>query len=140
MHAASARRSPRTRWTRPRSCAGDPQVARRSSARRTRYAWSASGSTVPASSTDVEADEVFVVLAGRATVEVDGGPTLELGPGDVGILDAGDRTTWTVHETLRKVFLLPPADCSPAAPAAPDRRRVRLGGLGPVAPRAGSCV
>jgi uncharacterized cupin superfamily protein len=58
-------------------------------------------------STDVEADEVFVVLSGRATVRVDGGPTLELGPGDVGVLVAGDRTTWTVHETLRKVYLLP---------------------------------
>ena len=56
----------------------------------------------PGTSTDVEADEVFVVLSGRATVRVEGGPTLELGPGDVGVLAAGDRTTWTVHETLRK--------------------------------------
>ena len=58
-------------------------------------------------STDVEADEVFVVLSGRATVEVDGGPSLELGPGDIGLLEAGARTTWTVHETLRKVYVLP---------------------------------
>lgn len=56
-------------------------------------------------STDVEADEVFVVLTGRATIEVDGGPTLEVGPGDVGLLPAGIRTRWTVHETLRKVYL-----------------------------------
>ncbi len=55
-------------------------------------------------STDVEADEIFVVLAGRATVEIDGGPTLEMGPGDVGVLTAGARTTWTIHETLRKVY------------------------------------
>ena len=59
-------------------------------------------------STDVEADEVFVVLSGRATVEVDGGPTLELGPGDVGLLPAGARTTWTVHETLRKIYVVRP--------------------------------
>jgi uncharacterized cupin superfamily protein len=59
-------------------------------------------------STDVEADEVFVVLSGRATVQVESGPTLELGPGDVGVLAAGDRTTRTVHETLRKVYLLLP--------------------------------
>lgn len=59
-------------------------------------------------STDVEADELFVVLSGRATVEVDGGPTLEVGPGDVGLLTAGARTTWTVHETLRKVYVLRP--------------------------------
>ena len=54
--------------------------------------------------TDVEEDELFVVVTGRATVEVDGGPTLELAPGVLGILDRGARTTWTVHETLRKVF------------------------------------
>ena len=57
-------------------------------------------------STDVEADEVFVVLSGRATVEVDGGPTIELAAGSVGFLDEGARTTWTVHETLRKVYVL----------------------------------
>lgn len=57
-------------------------------------------------STDVEAEEVFVVLRGRATIEVAGGPTLEVGPGDVGVLHAGDRTTWTVHEDLRKVYIL----------------------------------
>jgi uncharacterized cupin superfamily protein len=59
-------------------------------------------------STDVEADEVFVVLSGRATVEVAGGPTLEIGPGDVGLLPAGARTTWTVHETLRKIYVVRP--------------------------------
>jgi uncharacterized cupin superfamily protein len=56
-------------------------------------------------STDVETDEVFVVLSGRATVEVEGGPTLEFGPGDVGTLTAGSRTIWTVHEPLRKVYV-----------------------------------
>jgi len=58
-------------------------------------------------STDVEADEVFVVLTGRATIEVADGPTLQVGPGDIGVLVAGSRTTWTVHETLRKVYVLP---------------------------------
>ncbi len=55
-------------------------------------------------SRDTEADELFVVLVGRATIEVEGGPTLEVGPGDVGLLHAGDRTTWTVHEDLRKIY------------------------------------
>ena len=59
-------------------------------------------------STDVEADEVFVVLAGSATIEVDDGPVLQVGPGDVGLLPAGARTTWTVHETLRKVYVVRP--------------------------------
>ena len=54
--------------------------------------------------TDVEADEMFVVLSGRATIEIVGGATLDVGPGDVVLLDEGARTTWTVHETLRKVF------------------------------------
>ena len=57
-------------------------------------------------STDVEVDEVFVVLAGRATIEVAGGPTLEVGPGDVGVLEAGAETTWTVHEDLRKIYII----------------------------------
>jgi uncharacterized cupin superfamily protein len=54
--------------------------------------------------TDQEADELFVVTAGRATVHVEGGPTLELAPGVMGVLAEGARTTWTVHEPLRKVF------------------------------------
>ncbi|MFI1468558.1 cupin domain-containing protein [Streptomyces wuyuanensis] len=54
--------------------------------------------------TDTEADELFVVVSGRATVEVEGGATLEIGPGDACVLREGDRTTWTVHETLRKAY------------------------------------
>lgn len=54
--------------------------------------------------TDVEEDELFVVLEGRATIEIDGGPTLEVGPGDACVLERGARTTWIVHEALRKVF------------------------------------
>ncbi|MFJ5553103.1 cupin domain-containing protein [Streptomyces sp. NPDC093225] len=54
--------------------------------------------------TDTEADELFVVLSGRATVEVEGGETLEVGPGSAAVLRAGDRTLWTVHETLRKAY------------------------------------
>jgi uncharacterized protein len=54
--------------------------------------------------TDTEADEVFVVLSGRATVEFSDGTVLEVGPGDVAVLTEGAETTWTVHETLRKVY------------------------------------
>ncbi|SPL97449.1 putative dioxygenase [[Actinomadura] parvosata subsp. kistnae] len=54
--------------------------------------------------TDVERDEIFVVLSGRATVAVEGGTTVELGPGDVCLLAEGAKTTWIVHETLRKVY------------------------------------
>ncbi|SEK62151.1 cupin domain-containing protein [Nonomuraea pusilla] len=62
----------------------------------------------PGVSTDVEAEEVFVVLAGRATIAVEDGPVLEVGPGDVVLMPAGARTTWTVHETLRKVYAARP--------------------------------
>jgi uncharacterized protein len=54
--------------------------------------------------TDVEADELFVVLSGRATIAVEGGTTIEVGPGDVALLAEGAKTTWIVHETLRKVY------------------------------------
>jgi uncharacterized cupin superfamily protein len=59
---------------------------------------------------DVEADEIFVVISGRATVEVEGGPTLELEPGVVGVLRSGDRAVWRIHETLRKVFQITDVD------------------------------
>jgi hypothetical protein len=67
-------------------------------------------------SIDVEADEVFVVLTGRATIELDDGTVLEVGPGDVGILPRGARTRWTVHEDLRKVFVIR-ADPGPDDPS-----------------------
>ncbi|GAA1960461.1 cupin domain-containing protein [Kitasatospora viridis] len=55
---------------------------------------------------DVAADELFVVVSGRATIEIEDGPVLEVGPGDVCVLNAGDRTVWTVHETLRKAYAI----------------------------------
>lgn len=54
--------------------------------------------------TDTEEDEIFTVISGRATIEINGGPTLEVGPGDVVVFRGGDQTTWTVHERLRKVY------------------------------------
>ncbi|MFI1502260.1 cupin domain-containing protein [Streptomyces platensis] len=54
--------------------------------------------------TDTEANELFVVVSGRATIEVEGGAVLEVGPGDACVLREGDRTRWTVHETLRKAY------------------------------------
>ncbi len=54
---------------------------------------------------DVEADEVFVVLSGRATMSVVGWPDVALGPGDIVRLQAGAATTWVVEERLRKVYV-----------------------------------
>jgi uncharacterized cupin superfamily protein len=58
----------------------------------------------PGTVTDVEHDEMFVVLSGRATVEVEGGATIELVPGSVCLLADGAKTIWIIHETLRKVY------------------------------------
>ncbi len=58
----------------------------------------------PGTVTDTEANELFVVVSGRATIAVEGGATFDVGPGDACVLREGDRTTWTVHETLRKAY------------------------------------
>ena len=86
---------------------GTPRTAERalattSDGRRQTGVWE----ITPGVSTDVEAEETFVVISGHATVEVEGGPTLVLAPGVVGTLPAGARTTWRVTETLRKVYVV----------------------------------
>jgi uncharacterized protein len=63
----------------------------------------------PGTSVQVATAGMFVVLSGQATIAVDGGPTLDIGPGDVCIWSGGERTIWTVHETLRKVWCDPQA-------------------------------
>ncbi|MEP6504549.1 MAG: cupin domain-containing protein [Betaproteobacteria bacterium] len=61
----------------------------------------------PSVSTDVEADEFFVVLSGAATVDfADGSPSLHLKAGSIARLAAGSATTWTVTQTLRKVYVV----------------------------------
>lgn len=57
-------------------------------------------------STDVEVDEVFVVLSGRGRIVLEDGTELPLAPGTVGVLDAGERTTWEITEPLRKVWIV----------------------------------
>ncbi len=60
----------------------------------------------PGTVTDTESDELFVVLAGDATVRFEDGTSIELGPGSVVRLRAGERTEWEVRETLRKVYFV----------------------------------
>jgi uncharacterized cupin superfamily protein len=57
-------------------------------------------------STDVEQDEVFVVLSGSGRVVLEGGGELTLSPGVVGVLQAGTPTTWIIDEPLRKVWIV----------------------------------
>lgn len=61
----------------------------------------------PGTATDTETEEVFVVISGRATVRFLAPelPDLEVGPGSVVRLVEGMHTEWTVHETLRKVYV-----------------------------------
>jgi len=56
---------------------------------------------------DTEADEVFIVLAGAARVDfiAPALPSIEVRTGSVVRLTEGMRTLWTVHETLRKVYV-----------------------------------
>ena len=59
----------------------------------------------PGTATDVEVDEVFVVLSGSATVSFADGEQVELAPGSVVRLRSGEHTTWVVHDTLRKIYV-----------------------------------
>lgn len=61
----------------------------------------------PGAMRDTEIDEVFVVIAGSATVEfvTPSLPSIELRPGSIVRLASGMQTVWTVRETLRKVYL-----------------------------------
>jgi len=56
---------------------------------------------------DTEVSEVFVVVAGSATVEFVSPrlPPIELSPGAIVRLESGMQTVWTVRDTLRKVYL-----------------------------------
>ena len=57
-------------------------------------------------STDVEVDEVFVVIAGKGRVVLKDGRVLHLFPGVVGTLIAGEETRWEIDETLKKVWIV----------------------------------
>lgn len=58
---------------------------------------------------DVESDEVFVVISGRGSIELEPGgedsEVIALAPGVVVRLAGGTRSIWTVTETLRKVYI-----------------------------------
>ena len=85
--------------------AGDPRTSAFVVARTAQGAESGVWRCTPGTFTDVEVDETFVVIEGRATIAFDGG-AVDVGPGDVCVLVAGTETVWTVHETLLKGFRL----------------------------------
>ena len=59
----------------------------------------------PGVAEDTEVDEVCLMLSGRGTVTFEDGEVVTLAPGVAVRLKAGERTTWTVTETLRKVYV-----------------------------------
>lgn len=59
----------------------------------------------PGIDTDTEVDEIFLVLAGAGSVAFEDGSAIDLRPGVLVHLYAGDRTTWTITERLRKLYL-----------------------------------
>lgn len=68
--------------------------------------WEMSAGTM----TDVESEELFVVLSGSATVQIHAkngfeAAELRLVPGTVCHLSEGMHTSWTLHEPLRKMYL-----------------------------------
>lgn len=63
----------------------------------------------PGSMVDVEVDEVFIVISGEATLTrtIEGREVkVELSPGVVGHLEAGEHTLWDVRVALRKIYLV----------------------------------
>lgn len=50
--------------------------------------------------------EVIVVLSGYMTVAQDGEEPVELRAGDTAVFPIGWRGVWTVHERLRKVYVV----------------------------------
>lgn len=55
---------------------------------------------------DTEVDEVCLILAGRATLTINDDPPVEIAAGSFVPLRAGDRTVWTVHQSLRKFYVV----------------------------------
>lgn len=51
-------------------------------------------------------DEVATILSGRATVVDGDGVVTELAAGSVLVTPAGWTGTWTVHESMRKVYVI----------------------------------
>lgn len=54
---------------------------------------------------DTEVDELFIVLSGRGRVDFESGETVNLSPGVCVRLREGERTTWAITETIRKIWI-----------------------------------
>lgn len=50
--------------------------------------------------------EIITVIEGRMTVAQENGPEVDLNPGDTAYFPIGWTGIWTVHERLRKIFVV----------------------------------
>jgi uncharacterized cupin superfamily protein len=56
---------------------------------------------------DFECNETIHVIEGEVVIAVEGGPTLELGPGDVASFPAGSSAAWRIARTpFKELFVL----------------------------------
>jgi uncharacterized protein len=51
-------------------------------------------------------DEICQILSGSATITEQDGSSFEIGPGSLFVTPAGWEGTWTIHETLRKMWVV----------------------------------
>jgi uncharacterized cupin superfamily protein len=54
---------------------------------------------------DLEGTEVILVLTGTGTLEVNGGPPLQLAPGVAARIEAGSHTLWNVSDDFTELWL-----------------------------------
>lgn len=54
--------------------------------------------------TDTEVEEAFLVITGRGRIEFEDGSEVELEPGSTHRFEGGEKTTWTITETLLKAY------------------------------------
>jgi uncharacterized protein len=60
----------------------------------------------PGTHTNLPGQETVYILQGKATVTGTSGDSIDVAAGDIVVIDAGEVATWTIQETIRKVFVV----------------------------------
>jgi uncharacterized cupin superfamily protein len=55
---------------------------------------------------EFEHDETLLVLEGEVEIEIEGGPTLHLGPGGIASFSKGVRSTWRLSPGFKEFWVL----------------------------------